>query len=75
MKKLIAVAAIVLALSPVALAQPVHFDDASLKAAVETALGVTDPTASDMLGLTRFMANMASITDLTGLEALSPESY
>ncbi|MBP8302628.1 MAG: hypothetical protein KBE04_00715 [Phycisphaerae bacterium] len=30
---------------------PVHFADANLRTAVEQQLGVTDPTAADMLGL------------------------
>ena len=49
-----------------ALAQPVYFADANLKAAVEAELGVTDPTAEDMLGLTGLDAE--GITDLTGIE-------
>jgi len=47
---------------------PVFFADANLKAAVEAALGVTDPTATDMLGLTGLTASSSNITDLTGLE-------
>lgn len=30
---------------------PVNFPDANLKAAVETALGISDPTPTDMLAL------------------------
>lgn len=46
---------------------PVHFDDPNLKAAVETALGVTEPNASDMLRLDSLSAH-ADITSLVGLE-------
>ena len=44
------------------------FVDANLKAAVEAALGVTDPTPEDMLALTSLTAENSGITDLTGLE-------
>jgi Leucine-rich repeat (LRR) protein len=48
--------------------EPVHFPDAKLKAVVEQALGVTDPTPTDMLILTSLTAYGKEITDLTGLE-------
>jgi hypothetical protein len=48
--------------------EPVHFGDAGLKAAVENELWTTDPTATDMLGLTSLNANLMGIDDLTGLE-------
>ncbi|MCP4641136.1 MAG: hypothetical protein GY851_11915 [bacterium] len=35
---------------------PVYFADAKLKALVETKLGVTDPTPTDMLDLTSLFA-------------------
>jgi internalin A len=47
---------------------PVHFADANLKAAVEVALGVTDPTPTEMLGLTTLHADQQEIEGLTGLE-------
>ena len=48
--------------------EPVYFADANLKAAVEDALGVTNPTPVDMLELTDLHADRRDITDLTGLE-------
>lgn len=50
------------------LAEIVYFADANLKAAVEAQLGVTNPTANDMLNLTYLYAASSSIVDLTGLE-------
>jgi len=47
---------------------PVHFNDANLKVAVETSLGVKDPNAYDMLKLTKFEGYQKKISDLTGLE-------
>jgi hypothetical protein len=47
---------------------PVTFNDATLKAAVEAALGKTNPNHTDMLALTYFEAFSKGITDLTGLE-------
>jgi len=49
-------------------AEPFHFHDPNLKAAVETQLGVTNPTPSDMLLLTELDAENKGISDLTGLE-------
>lgn len=46
----------------------IFFADPNLKVAVETALGVSDPTPSDMLGLTSLRAPSAGIKELTGLE-------
>ena len=48
--------------------EPVYFADANLKAAVEQALGVTNPTPNDMLRLTLLSGNNHGIADLTGLE-------
>jgi hypothetical protein len=48
--------------------QPVHFDDANLKAAVEAALGKTNPTPTDMLSLVALNAHGRGITSLVGLE-------
>ncbi len=50
--------------------EPVYFADANLKAAVEQALGVTDPTPTDMLALTELDAAERGISDLTGLECV-----
>lgn len=47
---------------------PVRFADVSLKAAVEKALGKTNPTRTDMLALTQFYPNNANISSLSGLE-------
>jgi hypothetical protein len=57
------------ALSHVAMAQdPVYFPDANLKAAVESELGIPDPTPTDMLLLTSLSAVNRQIVDLTGIE-------
>jgi len=47
---------------------PVHFNDATLKAAVEMALGKANPTPADMLNLATLDASSRDIADLTGLE-------
>ena len=48
---------------------PVYFADANLKAAVEAELGISNPTPTDMLGLTHALrAGNQGISDLTGLE-------
>lgn len=47
---------------------PVPFVDQHLKTAVEDALWISDPTPTDMLGLTVLTCIDAGITDLTGLE-------
>ena len=58
-----------LGLSQLAIAQdPVYFADANLKAAVESELGITDPTPTDMLLLTSLVAFGRLIVDLTGIE-------
>lgn len=48
--------------------EPVYFADPNLKAAVEEELWVSDPTPTDMLGLTSLRAGSLAITELTGLE-------
>jgi hypothetical protein len=48
--------------------EPVYFQDNKLKAAVEEELWISDPTAEDMLGLTRLYAGDDGIIYLTGLE-------
>jgi hypothetical protein len=47
---------------------PVHFEDPALKAAVEEALWISDPTPSDMLALTNLSCSNSDITSLVGLE-------
>ena len=46
---------------------PVSIPDPGLKAAIEETLWVSDPTPTDMLGLTHLEAQARSISDLTGL--------
>jgi len=48
--------------------EPVYFADERLKAAVEEVLWTTDPTPTDMLGLTRLNVTQRGITRITGLE-------
>jgi len=48
--------------------QPVYIPDENLKAAIEEALGLCDPTPSDMLALVSLDASLRRIEDLTGLE-------
>jgi internalin A len=60
-----------LGLSQSALAEdPVYFPDANLKASVEWALEITDPTPTDMLSLTA-LETWGEISDLTGIEYAS----
>ncbi|MFH1884703.1 MAG: leucine-rich repeat domain-containing protein [Planctomycetota bacterium] len=47
---------------------PVYFADANLKAVVEEALGITEPTPTDMLALSYLGAYNRRIVNLTGLE-------
>jgi hypothetical protein len=47
---------------------PVYFSDATLKAAVEDALWILDPTPTDMLGLTDLVCVNNGVTDIKGLE-------
>jgi hypothetical protein len=46
---------------------PVAFPDPNLKAAVVAALGIPNPTPTEMLGLTQLEASSKGIGDLTGL--------
>ena len=46
----------------------VVFNDLNLKAAVEEALGITNPTGSEMLALEALITGFQNIEDLTGLE-------
>ncbi|GAI76684.1 unnamed protein product, partial [marine sediment metagenome] len=48
--------------------EPVYFANTNLKAAVEKALGVSEPNATDMLGLTELNASSKDIVELAGLE-------
>jgi len=58
-----------LGLSQLVMAQaPVYFADANLKAAVESQLGISDPTPTDMRSLTSLDTNNSGIEDLTGIE-------
>ncbi len=59
---------LVLAASLVSAAEPVKFADGNLKAIVEKTLGSSDPTADDMLNLTKLYAGSQEIGDLGGLE-------
>ncbi len=57
--------------SPAYAEEPVVFADLRLKAAVEAELWVSEPTPTDMLGLTSLSAVQHAITDLGGLEYAS----
>jgi uncharacterized repeat protein (TIGR02543 family) len=59
--------AVVLSVSGLVFGQ-VTFNDANLELAVEAELGILDPTAAQMLGLTELNASSAAIGDLTGLD-------
>ena len=53
--------------------EPVHFADPKLKAAVEDKLFISDPTPTDMLGLTELVIPLTwqrinAISNLSGLE-------
>ncbi len=48
--------------------EPVHFEDATLKALVEEVLWVHNPTPSDMLGFTYLDARGLNIASVAGLE-------
>ena len=52
MKRWITMAMMLLGASPVSRTQPMHFDDTNLKIAGQAELGVTDPTAANVLDLT-----------------------
>jgi hypothetical protein len=67
---------VLLGLSPFAMAEdPVYFADANLKAAVESHLGISDPTPTDMLSLTSLTAVSRGIVDLTGIEYATNLTY
>jgi len=48
--------------------EPVDFADANLKAAVERALNITNPTPTDMLALTSLNGDRSGIIELSGIE-------
>lgn len=54
--------------APALAEDPVYFSDAKLKAAVEDAFWISDPTPTDMLGLISLSAGSSGIQDITGLE-------
>lgn len=66
--KITCILALVLGMVSSASADEVVFNDPNLKAAVEAQLGVTNPTAADMLLLTGLYADNKGICDLTVLE-------
>jgi internalin A len=70
MKERIYIVTIFLALtaSLASATEPVTFADAYLKAIVEKTLGISDPSADDMLKLTTLHAGSREITDLSGIE-------
>ena len=71
MKKLTVLSAIALVVMIVHIShgkEPVYFADANLKAAVEQALGISDPNATEMLCLGYLPARERGIVNLTGLE-------
>ena len=60
---------LLLCLSQTASAEdPIRFNDANLKAAVEAALGKANPTPTDMLALTELDVFQTGVTDLAGLQ-------
>ena len=64
---LVVLVAVVL-MQPLLAEEPVDFDDANLKIAIENELGVFDPTPTDMLSLTSLDVEKGGITSLSGLE-------
>ena len=65
---IVIVSGLVLFNTATASAQVVYFADANLKLAVEDELGISNPTAVDMLDLTLLDAHNRGIDNLTGLE-------
>ncbi len=55
--------------------EPVYFADAKLKARVMAALGITDPTPTDMLGLTSLTCTHKNFADITGIEYATNLTY
>jgi len=54
--------------APAIAQEPVYFPDPNLKAAVEDALWLYDPTPADMLSLREFSCIRNGVRDITGLE-------
>lgn len=54
--------------SPASAQDPVSFPDANLKAIVEDALWISDPTPADMLGLINLIGSNRNVASLEGLE-------
>jgi internalin A len=59
---------ILIAASAANAADPVNIPDPALKAAIEAALGIANPTPADMLKLSQLWLGGGGIKDLTGLE-------
>jgi internalin A len=55
--------------------EPVYFADTNLKAAVEEALNITNPTPTDMLALTELVAEEKNINNLSGIENAANMQY
>ncbi len=69
MRRMLLIAALLsLGFSSARAEQPVSFADPNLKAVVEDALAKSDPTPTDMLGLTSLDAADLGIRDITGLQ-------
>lgn len=68
MKNLVIFLVLAVAATVVWAEEPVYFADENLKAAVEAKLGITDPNASDMLGLTSLDASRRGIVDPNGIQ-------
>ena len=68
MKKLVVLLVLIVLVNAVFAEDPVYFADPNLKVAVEEALGIIDPNATDMLELTLLKANNKGIVYLAGLE-------
>lgn len=68
MKKLLVLLVLVVTANIAWAEEPVYFADANLKAAVEAELGISDPNATDMLGLTSLYASGLGIVDPNGIQ-------
>ena len=68
MKNLFVLLVLAVAATVVWAEEPVYFADENLKTAVEQALGITDPNATDMLGLTQLSASNKGIVDPNGIQ-------
>ena len=68
MRVLLALVVMLLVLDAAWAQEPVNFPDQVLKAAVEEALWISDPTPADMLGLDSLDLSYKRVADLSGLE-------